>query len=308
MCQQLSTFMKINIKKVLLFIGITFLLNYLLVFLYLALGGKWEMPGALIVPTIYMFVPAIVAFIVQKIIYRESLKSLGIVWKCNWWFLVAWLLPVAFALMALGISLMLPGVEYSPEMGGFFERLKSSVPPEQLEQLQADFKAAASSPVHPILFNLGLALIAGITTNSIAGFGEELGWRGLLQKELYPLGFWKSSVAIGLTWGVWHAPLILQGHNYPQHPQIGVLMMTLFTLFLSPIFSYIRLKARSVIAVAILHGTINATAGLPISFIKGGNDLTVGLTGLAGFISLLIVILIFLMYDRFFAKEAILFN
>ncbi|MCC5623386.1 CPBP family glutamic-type intramembrane protease, partial [Nostoc sp. CHAB 5715] len=94
---------------------------------------------------------------------------------------------------------------------------------------------------------------------------------------------------IGLTWGVWHAPLILQGHNYPQHHRIGVFMMTISTFLLAPIYSYITIKSKSVIAAAIMHGTINGLAVLPISLIKGGNDLTVGMTGLAGFIAIAIV-------------------
>jgi len=120
------------------------------------------------------------------------------------------------------------------------------------------------------------------------------------------LGFWKSSIIIGLVWGIWHAPIILQGHNYPQHPQLGVFMMIVFTLLLSPIFSYVRLKANSVIAAAIIHGSINATVGLPLMVIKGGNDLTVGVTGLAGFIALSLVNLGLFVYDRHFARESIM--
>jgi hypothetical protein len=41
---------------------------------------------------------------------------------------------------------------------------------------------------------LGQGLIAGATINAVAGFGEELGWRGFLYRELSFLGFWKSSL------------------------------------------------------------------------------------------------------------------
>ena len=129
----------------------------------------------------------------------------------------------------------------------------------------------------------------GITINAVAAFGEELGWRGLLQREFGFMGFWKSSAIIGLVWGIWHGPIILQGHNYPEHPHAGVLMMILFCLLLSPLFSYVRLKAQSVIAAAVIHGSLNATVGLAIIVVKGGNDLTVGVTGLAGFIVLTLV-------------------
>jgi len=294
-----------NTKKVFIFVGLTFLLSYLLVFIYLALGGKWIIPGSLIVATTYMFIPMVVAIIVQKHILGEPVKGpLGISFKLNRWFLVAWLLPVIIAFATLGVSLLLPGVEYSPEMAGIFEKFESVLTPEQFQQMKAQ---ADASPLHPFWIGLLQGLIAGITINAVAGFGEELGWRGFLQKELGYLGFWKSSIIIGLVWGIWHAPIILQGHNYPEHPQAGVLMMIIFTLLLSPIFSYVRLKAKSVIAAAIIHGSLNAIIDLPLMVIKGGNDLTVGVTGLAGFIALTLANVGIFIYDRYFARESIMF-
>lgn len=292
-----------NIKKAALFIALTFFLNYLLVILYLALGGKWLMPGSLIVATSYMFIPMLVAIAVQKLIYKEPLREpLGISFKLNRWFLVAWLLPPVIAFATLGVNLLFPGVEYSPQMEGFYERLQAAYTREQVEQMKSQ---ATALPIHPLWLGLLQGLIAGPTISAIFGFGEELGWRGLLQRELGYLGFWRSSAVIGLIWGVWHAPLILQGHNYPQHPVLGVLMMTIFTLLLSPIFSYVKLKAKSVIAAAIIHGSLNATLGLSIIVVKGGDDLTVGGTGLAGFIVLAIVNIGIFVYDRVWAKKPI---
>ncbi|MEH2072422.1 MAG: CPBP family intramembrane glutamic endopeptidase [Nostoc sp.] len=283
----IAKFMKRYFKKVWLFLGLTFLFNYLLVILYLALGGKWVVPGSLIITTTYMFIPMLVTVAIQKLIYHEPLqKPLGISFKFNSWFLVAWLLPPILVFTTFVVSLLFPGVEYSPEMAGLFAQLETVLSPEKLQQVRTEI---AALPIPLIWISLIQSLIAGATINAVAAFGEELGWRGLLQKELNFLGFWKSSVIIGLIWGIWHAPLIIQGHNYPQHPLLGVLMMTIFTLLLSPIFSYIRLKSQSVIATSILHGTLNATAGLSILAIKGGNDLTVGITGFAGFIVLVTV-------------------
>ena len=292
-----------NIQKATIFICLTFLANYLMVTLYLYLGGKWVMPGSIVMGTVYMFIPMIMAIVVQKLIYREPLREpLGISFKLNWWFLAAWLLPLVIAFATLGISLLLPGVEFSPQMAGLMERFKSVLTPEQLQQIG---QQATAFPIHPFWIALLQGLIAGPTINAVAGFGEELGWRGLLQKELGFMGFWKSSALIGIIWGIWHAPLILQGHNYPQHPVAGVFMMTAFALLLSPLFGYVRLKAKSVIAAAIIHGSLNATVGLALMVVVGGNDLTIGVTGLAGFIVLALVNLALFLYDRFIAKEPI---
>jgi len=293
-----------SIKKALLFIGLTFFFCWLLVALFFAFGGKWNTPFSFAITMIYMFIPMTIAIFVQKFIYKESLKEpLGISFKLNRWFVIAWLLPPVIAFATLGISLLFPGVEYSPEMAGMFERFKSLFTPEQLAQMESQI---STLPIHPIWLGLLQGLIAGITINAAAGFGEELGWRGLLQRELGYMGFWKSSVTTGAVWGIWHAPIILQGHNYPKHPVAGVFMMIIWCILLAPIFSYVRLKAKSVIAAAIIHGSFNATAGLAVMVVKGGNDLLIGVTGLAGFIVLLIANIGLLIYNNFFAKEPII--
>ena len=129
-----------------------------------------------------------------------------------------------------------------------------------------------------------------------------------MQKQLAPLGFWRSSFLIGLVWGVWHAPLILQGHNYPQHPVAGCLMMVAFCVLYAPLFSYVRIRSGSVIAAAIMHGTLNGTWGLGILLLAGGSDLSVGVTGFAGLVVLAAANAGLLILDRFVAKEPVSFD
>ena len=290
-------------RKIGLFTGITFMLSWLTVVLFIALGGEWWTPSGLIVGTVFMFMPMVSTIIVQKIIYKEPLrKPLGISFKLNKWWLVAWLLPPFIAFATIGISLLIPGISYSPEMTGFFERLRGRIPVEQLELLRAQ---AAASPIHIFWVALIQGLLAGVTVNAVAGLGEELGWRGFLLRELSHMGFWRSSVFIGLIWGVWHAPVILQGHNYPQHPVEGVFMMIIFCLLLSPLFSYTRIKSGSVIAAAIMHGTLNATGGLSIMVVEGGDDLVTGVTGVAGFIVLLVVNFLIFILDNSIRKKPV---
>lgn len=190
-------------------------------------------------------------------------------------------------------------------MTGMVNRFEDMLTPEQLEQMK---NASETMPFHPIWLALLQGLIAGVTINAIAGFGEELGWRGFLLKSFKKMNFLKASIIIGFIWGIWHLPLILMGHNYPQHPEIGVLMMTIWCILLTPLFLYITVKAKSVIAAAIMHGTLNATAGIAIMVIDGGNDLTVGITGLAGFISLIVVLFLLFIYDNKLSKEKIMTN
>ncbi len=83
-------------------------------------------------------------------------------------------------------------------------------------------------------------------------------------------------------------------------------MMTGLTVLLSPLLGYLTLRAGSVIAAAIFHGTFNATAELAILVVQGGSDLIVGVTGLAGFIVLLLINIGLFFLDRRFLINAII--
>lgn len=188
-------------------------------------------------------------------------------------------------------------------MTGYLERLSTSLTPAQLEMLKAQIVAA---PYNILLSSIVQGLIFGATINAVAAFGEEFGWRGFLQKQFEYMGFWKMALIIGIIWGLWHAPIIIQGYNYPQHPVWGVFMMIIFTFLFTPLIAYVRIKSESVIAAAIMHGTLNATAGISFLFIAGGNDLTTGELGLAGFISMALVNVFLVVYDKKIAKESVM--
>lgn len=282
-------------RKTVEFLLLTFAINWAMVALYQLAGVPWSGAGPFLLATSYMLVPAIVAWIVQRR-HGERVKGpLGIRWTWNRWFTISWLGTALVALLTVGVGLLLPDVRLDLSMNSLIERLGAQLTPEQLAQLRAQ---AAQMPVHPFWLALIQGMIAGVTVNAAFAFGEELGWRGLLQREWAPMGFWRSSLLIGLVWGLWHAPLILKGHNYPQHPVAGVGMMVVFCLLLSPLFGYLRLRSGSVLAAAVAHGTLNGTAGLSAMVLAGGNDLTVSITGLAGFVVLAVANLLLYWYDR----------
>ncbi|MBF2052986.1 MAG: CPBP family intramembrane metalloprotease [Candidatus Sericytochromatia bacterium] len=260
--------------------------------LSLALSDGFVLLGGDIQPTslsrlammmIFMFTPLMATLIARKS-WRGLKADYDLHWpwqRWNRWWLVAWLSPLALVALTFGISLLLPGVHYSPGMEGMFARFEGVLPPEQLQALRD-----TPPPLHPALLALIQGLIAGLSINALAAFGEELGWRGLMSKALLPLGFWRNSLITGTVWGLWHAPIILMGHNYPEHPVLGVLMMTLFCLLFAPWFTLVRHRSGSTLAAAVMHGSFNALAGLAVMFVSGGNDLLIGSTGLAGLLAL----------------------
>ena len=68
----------------------------------------------------------------------------------------------------------------------------------------------------------------------------------------------------GVIWGVWYAPAIAQGLNYPGQPVLGVPMMVVFCVLVGAVFSWLYLRTRSPWAPALAHGSLNASAGLPL--------------------------------------------
>ena len=293
-------------NKTCLFLILVFAISYSLAGIFYIIRDNFNQQiGFIILGTLYMFVPFISVLIVKKLHKEPLMSGLLISFKINRWFFIAWLLFPVIVFSSIAVSLLFPGISYNPEMTGIFERSPGLIPPEAIDE----FKSRINSlPVNFVLLTLIQALIAGATVNAIAAFGEETAWRGFLLKEFKEMHFLKASLIIGFIWGIWHAPLILMGHNYPQHPQIGVLMMIIFCILLSPIMQYITIKSKSVIAAAIAHGSINAISGIAIMATSGGNDLTTGLTGLSGFITLLIFTAGFFVYDYFISKERIMVN
>ena len=293
-----------RINKTTVFLILTFVISYSLAGIFRLLGGQYDEIGGIIMAIVYMFIPMISVIIVEKVIHKEKIReSLFISFKINQWFFVAWLITPVISLATFGISLLFPDVTYSPEMTGILKRFESIYSPEQMEQVKNSMEML---PFHPIWLSVIQGLIGGVTINAVAGFGEELGWRGFLMKEFKEMNFTKASIIIGFIWGIWHAPIILMGHNYPQHPEIGVLMMIIWCILLTPLFLFITIKSKSVIAASIMHGTLNGTAGIAIMLIDGGNDLTVGMTGLAGFLSLLLFLVGLFIYDNRISKEKIM--
>jgi membrane protease YdiL (CAAX protease family) len=291
-------------KKSTLFIVITCAVSWLSAAAYYLSGASYLENGTWF-GMLYMLIPAIVAIFLQKVVFKQNvMKPLLVRFKWSKWFLFAILSPVIIVFLSIGISTLMPGVSFSATAEGYFERLSASMmPSEQIEMMKAQLLS-----VPPIIFILAStfqAIIAGTTINAVFAFGEELGWRGFLLRGLSQMKFVKVSLIVGVVWGFWHFPLILMGHNYPQHPVAGVFMMVVFCVLFSFLFTYVTIKSKSVLAAAFIHGNLNAVAGFSIVYLKGGNDLINGITGLSGFIAIGIAILLVFLYDKYISKENI---
>lgn len=269
-------------KKAALFLVLTYLVSWTLAFAFFASGGRTHSASWFVVAILFMFTPMAAAIVVQKFICREAvLGPLGVSFRPSRWMVIGWVFPALLAVAATGVSLLFPDIYFTRDPASanafqFFGKALSEARVGELKQQMAEL------PLHPFLLSILGGSFAGLTINAVAGFGEELGWRGLLQREWAGLGFWKSSWCIGFVWGVWHTPLILHGYNYPGHPFAGVAVMTIWTMLFSPLIAYVRIRSGSVIGAAIMHGAVNGTAIAPALVIRGGDSLVVGVIGVAG--------------------------
>lgn len=141
-------------------------------------------------------------------------------------------------------------------------------------------------------------IVAGSTLNLPFTLGEEIGWRGFMYSYFENSSVTKRVMITGTVWGIWHAPLILMGHNYPLNPFLGVFMMIAFCIVLSFPMDWIRRTSGSILGPAAFHGMINAVAGGVMLFVITGKELVSSLVGLSGILSFGFVYLLQLAIHR----------
>ena len=241
-----------------------------------------------------MLLPGLVAGGILLAKEGETIRDLVPSISLSPWLLVAWILPVLVCALAVLIGVSTTEATFTTDLSGLVNSLRGEVSPERMESLRAEIEALRDSWLgRPCVF-LAVSFVqvlgAGATLNLVFALGEEIGWRGFLHRRLEEgLGFWTASGGVGVVWGIWHAPAVYYGHNFPDHPYLGILMMTLLTLLMSPILAHLHSQAGTVIAPALFHGTFNAAGGQLSIMIEGGSNLVAAPVGATGMVVLLLL-------------------
>jgi len=116
-------------------------------------------------------------------------------------------------------------------------------------------------------------VLLGIVLGWPLYFGEEYGWRAYLHDRMIGIfGRIKGVVLVGVIWGLWHAPAIAVGYNYPGNPILGVITMTLFSVVIGIYFSFAVFKTGSVWIAVLLHIITNTVGRLLIEYIAYAAD------------------------------------
>lgn len=151
-------------------------------------------------------------------IYHRQLR-----WNFGWrWLLVAIMLPVA-----------LGGIGYAVGFALEADQMRSG-------ELRAIY-----------------TFIPALFSSIIFGGLEEFGWRGLLLPNLLArLGYYRSTLIVGVAWTLWHIPLFF----IPESGQYGVnfAIYAMELMGYSAILTWLYLRTRSVILAVLFHASFNA--------------------------------------------------
>lgn len=269
-----------NKKGILTFLLITFGITYLmegaLIFSGIRIGDT-PPPVLQFVVMAVMWVPAFATLITTRLVTHEKLATtlfrFGPSWKP---YLFTWLVIPLIFLLTYALTWLLG-------LGSPDWQLK------EFYALVASTGADMSTAPKPNLLLGGifaLTLFFSPFVNSLFGFGEEWGWRGYLLPRLMPLGKLKAYLLLGVIWGLWHAPLITIGFNYPGYPVLGILMMCLLTTALGFLINELTLRYQSAFLAGWVHGVFNSQGyGIWRALLfPTAHPILGGITGLVGIV------------------------
>lgn len=230
---------------------ILFPLSYIWQYLICRTGGT----DSKLIPLL-MFFPALVAA-GCLLAGRQSFSTIG--WKIHkpWLFLPAFFVPVLVTLLTVLILIATGLASWTDEIFAF---KSGGVEVYKLKLILGK----QLQPAGFFILNLFLTILLQSIPGSLFTLGEEMGWRGYLQRKLTGrFGIRPGLILLGLIWGYWHLPLVLTGYNFSSQPLWGgLLLMPLASVFIGLFFSWLYLRSGSIWMPTLAHTSLNLSAGL----------------------------------------------
>ena len=268
----MSAVRQVDRAAVALFLVVAFAAAWLIVSPLWFSGLGLRTPGATVLMAVMMLAPTLGVLAVVLLLRRRKgvllatgLRAPGGIRSWWRWGLLAYLgAPVlAFAAAALAAAL---GV-FPVDLAGF-------------SGFRAVLQAAGADRLPLPVSTLVVLQIVQIFV---------VGWVNVLP-ALLPLGRWPAILLVGVVWGLWHAPVVLLGYNYPLEPApLRLALMVVFCVVTGSLLGWLRLRSRSVWPCAIGHGFVNAAAGVPLLFAAAGSPVDTATTGLLGWTGWLVM-------------------
>lgn len=295
-------------KRIIRFCAIAFGFTWLVAGIGWSMGITTEaLVPYMVVAALCMLGPAIAAIILQRKVDGLPWSGLGFVIKGTQWRVL--LLTAAMGMLLVPLYLLIQhvlgdrlGIAAFGHAAVSDERLTIAIS-DLMAQFGKDEPVAESSlrgmPAWALLLIIQVAaLFSAFSLNLIFMLGEELGWRGYLYQVTEHWSGIRRIALTGVLWGLWHAPLIAMGHNYPGYPVVGIGMMVIFCMLAGFLFDWTRARSGSIWSSAMLHGLINGTAIGSSLFGWGGHPLVGSIVGVGGFITMAVFIVAIVAMDR----------
>ena len=264
-------------RAVAYYVALAFGLAWLIEGIALARGVSFApltVPGTAVLAAA-MFTPAIAALIV-RLTRKEGFASAGLRLGPLKFYLAVWCAVPALVILILGITIALGLGTFDPSVSKLTELMRAYSNGRPLPPNLPSARVLAS-----VMYLQTLTL--GLLITTVATFGEEFGWTGYLLIKLLPLGRWRAAIIYGAIWGLWHAPVIIAGYNYPGHPYLGAPMMCLLTITFALSQTALRLRSQSVLLTSFAHACLNSQGlGVLPMLVVGVSPVLGGVTGLVG--------------------------
>lgn len=226
---------KENIKRLGLYLLIAFALSLLLIVFRKPMETSARV--SFVIVQLFSFSPAI-ACLITRAVTKEGFgdMKLHFNFRGNFrWYLLAFAVP----LLCFSASMLLPVI-----MSGYGSRLSG-------------FTANNVLSVIFILMGQSAVVSAGL-------LGEELGWRGYMNRKLEPLlGTFGTCLIGGIIWGLWHFPIDISNYlggygsfSFSMKSAFGrLVLLTCFGVFLM----WLTKKTDSVFPAVVAHFMFNAS-------------------------------------------------
>lgn len=299
-----------NTRQIIIYLLVTFILTFAIeIFLILPMAGSADLLLASLAQMMKAGVMMIPAFgaLAARLVTGEKLKKENLMLSFHFkgnlkYYALAWFGIAFLIIFGAGLYFLIFPRQFDPEMGYIKGLLEA-----QMSALGQEGEISQRMVVQTVIMQAVMGVFLSPFLNALPCFGEEWGWRGFLVPRLLKRFKVVPTLLIsGVIWGLWHAPLIVSGHNYGigyrGFPYLGIFAMCLFCIVVGIILSYVTIKTGSCIPAIMGHGTVNGLAALGVCFASLENPynvflgpMPVGIIGGAGLI-LTAALLLFLLY------------
>lgn len=203
-----------------------------------------------------IWIPGIVAF-GFRLYTNQGLDDVGFgVGTLPWLFLPALLTPIVMEIFLIFFASRFRLAQLDPTLLQFRD---GKVHVNKAVQLLLGNQTQSYGK---FFLNLVVTLSVGAFAMLLFSLAEEFGWRGFLQTPLIEtFGLGSGLMLGGLIWGLWYAPMILKGYQFPAYPRLGAfLYWPIFTICLAIINGWLYWQSGSIWLPAIFNASVKVSS------------------------------------------------